>query len=159
MLDFGLVKVLDEAETQITADGTTTGTPSYMAPEIALGNPRVDGRTDIYSLGCVAYWLLTGSLVFEENGATATILAHVQKIPVPPSERSELDVPASLDRAIMMCLAKDPAQCPADVEALERILEDSVETVPWGREDAHNWWHTNIPQEVVPEVSESQLVP
>jgi eukaryotic-like serine/threonine-protein kinase len=159
VLDFGLVKVLDEAETQITADGTTTGTPSYMAPEIALGNPRVDGRTDIYSLGCVAYWLLTGSLVFEENGATATILAHVQKIPVPPSERCELDVPASLDRAIMMCLAKDPAQRPADVEALERILEDSVETVPWGREDAHNWWHTNIPQEVVPEVSESQLVP
>ena len=78
VLDFGLVKVLDSNEAGMTGEGATTGTPAYMAPEVALGNP-IDGRTDLYGLGCVAYWLLTGSLVFEEKGATATMLAHVQK--------------------------------------------------------------------------------
>jgi serine/threonine-protein kinase len=149
VLDFGLVKVLDEAETQLTAQGTTTGTPAYMAPEIALGNSYVDGRTDIYSLGCVAYWLLTGSLVFEENGATAMILAHVQKTPTPPSTKSELKVPTSLDRAIMMCLAKEPTQRPVDAEALARILQNNDETDPWTREDARRWWLTNVPEDVM----------
>jgi len=116
VLDFGLVKVLDEHETQMTVEGATTGTPAYMAPEMALGSSPVDGRTDLYGLGCVAYWLITGTLVFEEKGATAMMLAHLQKVPVAPSKRTEIMVPASLDRAIMMCLAKDPAQRPAGAE-------------------------------------------
>jgi serine/threonine-protein kinase len=151
VLDFGLVKILDETETQITAEGTTTGTPAYMAPEIALGNTRIDGRTDLYSLGCVAYWLLTGSLVFEENGATATILAHVQKAPVPPSTRSELKVPVSLDHAVLKCLAKDPAQRPADAGALLRILDECDEGNSWTRQDADAWWQTHMPEDVVAE--------
>ena len=144
--DFGLVKVLDETETQITAEGTTTGTPAYMAPEIALGSTRIDGRTDLYSLGCVAHWLLTGKLVFEENGATATILAHVQKVPVPPSTRSELKVPVALDQAVLKCLAKDPAQRPADAEELLRILEECDEGNFWTRQDADAWWQTHMPE-------------
>src|SRR5258708_39232679 len=71
VLDFGLVKVLDENETKITVEGATTGTPAYMAPETAMGNSPGDERTDRYGLGAVGYWLLTGSLVFEEKGATA----------------------------------------------------------------------------------------
>jgi serine/threonine-protein kinase len=149
VLDFGLVKVLDEAETQLTVQGTTTGTPAYIAPEIALGNSPVDGRADIYSLGCVAYWLLTGRLVFEENGATAMILAHVQKTPTPPSAKSELEVPTSLDRVIMMCLAKEPANRPDDAEALARILKNDKETGLWTREEARRWWLTNVPEDVI----------
>ena len=151
VLDFGLVKILDETETQITAEGTTTGTPAYMAPEIALGNTRIDGRTDLYSLGCVAYWLLTGRLVFEENGATATILAHVQKAPVPPSTRSELKVPASMDHVVLKCLAKDPAQRPADAGALLRLLDECDEGNFWTPQDADIWWQTHMPKDVVEE--------
>lgn len=158
VLDFGLVKVLDDTNTQITLEGTTTGTPAYMAPEIALQNAPVDGRADLYSLGCVAYWLLTGNLVFEENGATAMILAHVQKTPVPPSAKSELKVPASLDRAVMMCLAKERAQRPADAEELMRMLEDSNETGSWAREDARAWWRTNVPEGAGEKVRDGQLV-
>jgi serine/threonine-protein kinase len=120
-----------------------------MAPEIALGNTRIDGRTDLYSLGCVAYWLLTGGLVFEENGATATILAHVQKAPVPPSTRSELKMSASLDQAVLNCLAKDPAQRPADAGALLRILDECDESKSWTPQDADAWWQTHMPKDVV----------
>ena len=69
VLDFGLVKVLESDEPQMTVANATTGTPAYMAPELAMGAPDIDGRTDLYGLGCVAYWLLTGSLVFEEKGS------------------------------------------------------------------------------------------
>ena len=148
VLDFGLVKVLDEQETQITLDGATTGTPAFMAPEMAMGNSPVDGRTDLYGLGCVAYWLTTGSLVFEEKGATAMLLAHLQKTPVAPSQRTQTAVPATLERAIMMCLAKDPAQRPASADALVRMLESSDGAGSWTSEDAERWWRTHMPGEV-----------
>lgn len=151
VLDFGLVKVLDENETKLTLDGATTGTPAYMAPEMAMGSSPVDGRTDLYGLGCVAYWLTTGSLVFEEKGATAMMLAHLQKVPMAPSKRTEAGVvPASLDRAIMMCLAKDPAQRPASAEVLARMLE-SVDGSggSWTQENAERWWHTVMTEGVV----------
>jgi tRNA A-37 threonylcarbamoyl transferase component Bud32 len=148
VLDFGLVKVLDENETQITVEGATTGTPAYMAPEIALGSSRVDQRTDLYGLGCVAYWMITGSLVFEEKGATAMILAHLQKIPGLPSKKSQFNVPACLDRAIMMCLAKEPTERPAGAEVLARVLE-GCDVGSWTREDAECWWGANMPEDLV----------
>src|SRR5258708_7254797 len=143
VLDFGLVKVLDENETKITVEGATTGTPAYMAPETAMGSSPVDGRTDLYGLGCVGYWLLTGSLVFEEKGATAMLLAHLQKTPAAPSTRVGAAVPASLDRAIMMCLAKDPAQRPATADTLARLLGRSDAINSWTSEDAELWWRTH----------------
>jgi len=72
---------------------------------VALSHEPIDGRADLYGLGCVAYWLLTGCLVFEEKSSTATILAHVQSAPVSPSERSGIPVPASLERLTLACLA------------------------------------------------------
>jgi serine/threonine-protein kinase len=156
VLDFGLVKVLDQQETQITVDGGTTGTPAFMAPEIALGNSPIDGRTDLYGLGCVAYWLTTGNLVFDEKGATAMMLAHLQKTPVLPSKRCELPIPAALDRAIMMCLGKDAAQRPASAAALERLLENTEEFGDWSREDAELWWRTHVPSEVAAIASSEQ---
>jgi hypothetical protein len=77
------------------------------------------------------------------------ILAHVQKTPTPPSAKSELEVPTSLDRTIMMCLAKEPAERPDDAEALARILKNEEETGFWTRESAQRWWLTNVPEDVV----------
>ena len=159
VLDFGLVKVLDGNEAGMTGEGATTGTPAYMAPEVALGNP-IDGRTDLYGLGCVAYWLATGCLVFEEKGATATMLAHVSKAPVPPSQRSEMPVPASLERAILMCLEKDPANRPATAQALARMLDKCGDLGSWTPEDAERWWQTNRPENAVAEHDDDiQTVP
>src|SRR6266852_5624078 len=110
VLDFGLVKtIVSEEQTRVTAEGATAGTPAYMPPEVALSREQIDGRADLYGLGCVAYWLLTGCLVFEEKSSTATILAHVQNTPVAPSQRSRIPVPDSLERTILSCLAKSPA--------------------------------------------------
>jgi eukaryotic-like serine/threonine-protein kinase len=147
VLDFGLVKVLDESEAQLTMDGATTGTPAYMAPEMAMGNSPVDGRTDLYGLGCVAYWLLTGSLVFNEKGSTAMLLAHLQKTPVAPSKLVPGSIPQWVDHAVMMCLAKDPARRPASADMLAEMLEDNVGTASWTSADAENWWRNHMPSE------------
>lgn len=148
VLDFGLVKVLDNNDTQMTIEGATTGTPAYMSPEQALGK-SLDGRTDLYGLGCVAYWLITGSLVFEGKNAAAMMLAHLQKTPVSPSKRRDVAVPACLDRAIMMCLAKEPAERPNGAEVLSRLLEDCDDVGSWSREDAERWWETHMAENLV----------
>ena len=148
VLDFGLVKVLDSEDVGLTGEGATTGTPAYMAPEVSLGQ-SIDARTDLYALGCVAYWLTTGCLVFEEKGATATMLAHVRNTPIPPSERSEMPVPEWLDRTILMCLAKDPSKRPASAETLTQMLEDGVDAGSWTVKNAQDWWLTNMPENAV----------
>jgi serine/threonine-protein kinase len=145
VLDFGLVKVSDDRdETQLTMPGTTTGTPSYIAPELALGNPDIDGRTDLYGLGCIGYWLLTGRLVFEEAGGTAQMLAHLNKLPAPPSEKATSAVPKSLDQAILMCLAKNPDQRPASAEILAGLLDVCGDAGMWTRQEAQRWWLANM---------------
>src|SRR6266850_146214 len=116
VLDFGLVKTDAAAargETLLTSPEVTTGTPAYMAPEMALGETTIDHRADIYALGCVGYWLLTGRLVFEADTAVKMMLQHIQNIPEPPSRFSELEVPRELDDVLLACLAKKPADRPA----------------------------------------------
>ena len=155
VLDFGLVKtILGERDTHMTAEGGITGTPAYMPPEVALSRERIDGRADLYGLGCVAYWLLTGRLVFEEKTSTATILAHVQNTPAAPSQRSRIPVPDSLERTILSCLAKSPADRPADAEALSRLLADCTATGTWTQEEAESWWRTQLPQGTTPNAAE-----
>ena len=95
VLDFGLVKVVaaDGPEHSLaTAAGLTPGTPAYMAPEMALGE-SVDGRADLYALGCVAYYLLTGQVVFEADTPFQMVARHLRAEPVPPSLRTEVYVP------------------------------------------------------------------
>jgi hypothetical protein len=144
VLDFGLVKVLDGNGLELTLEGVTAGTPAYIAPELAMGSPNLDGRVDLYALGCVGYWLLTGGLVFEEKGATPMILAHLRNNPLPPSQKSELPVPPSLDRAILMCLAKEPENRPASAEVLARVLESCEGVGSWTADDAARWWHDHM---------------
>jgi len=147
VLDFGLVKHTDGGETtMLTQDGSSAGTPAYMAPEAAMGEEKVDGRLDLYSLGCVAYFLLTGRLVFEETNSTAMALAHVQKQPVPPSLRTELPVPPCLDEIILKCLEKKPDDRPVSASALRRMLEACTDIEPWTHETAHQWWLEHLPE-------------
>src|SRR4029079_6985971 len=99
VLDFGLVKIKassargDESQTLATRENSTPGTPAYMAPEVILGDSEVDRRADVYSLGCVTYFLLTGELVFEADTSMKMLMQHLHAQPTPPSERTELQVP------------------------------------------------------------------
>ena len=130
----------------MTVDGVTTGTPAYLPPEMALGARDIDGRADLYSLGCVAYFLLTGSLVFDESSAVALAIAHTQKKPVPVSQRAEVPVPAGLEAIVMQLLEKDPAnRIPTAAETARRLrlLRDVPE---WCPERAAEWWETNLPE-------------
>lgn len=145
VLDFGLVKNISPEEAlHLTTDGISAGTPAYMAPEIAMGEDNIDGRADIYGLGCVAYFLLTGAPVFNEKTATATTLAHVQKTPLPPSQKSEMDIPEGLERIILRCLAKKPEDRPQTARELSRLLEASG-VAEWTQESAGEWWQTYLP--------------
>jgi eukaryotic-like serine/threonine-protein kinase len=141
VLDFGLVKptTLQVGEhSMATAAGLTPGTPAYMAPEMALGE-RVDGRADIYALGCVAYYLLTGKLVFEGENLFQVVVKHLQDEPVPPSRRTEHVVPAALDAVVLACLVKDPNHRMRSAAELRRALA-SVELPAWGEDDAAQGW-------------------
>ena len=147
VLDFGLVKHVATTSTEQsmeTAAGMTPGTPAYLAPEMALGNP-VDGRADLYALGCVAYFLLTGKLVFEAETPIQMIARHLHDVPVPPSRRSELPVPAALDQLILACLAKKPEERPASAAALARALAAIDAGGQWDEELALRWWEVNRP--------------
>ena len=132
VLDFGLVKHSEASgRSMLTLEGVTAGTPGFMAPEIALGNPGVDGRSDLYSLGCVAYYLLTGQHVFSGETPVATVLAHVQTPPDPPSARAEFPIPPALDRVVLECLAKEPSGRPASASVLDRRLAECVPSDAW----------------------------
>ncbi len=146
VLDFGLVKETTEVGSQpdVTAPGAAAGTPAFMAPEMALGNPDVDGRADIYALGCVAYWLLTGQHVFSGATPVATILSHVRETPAAPSSRTETPVPAELDALILDCLAKDPGDRPQTTAEIVARL-DEMQVPAWTDEDARRWWALHGP--------------
>ena len=147
VLDFGLVKDFETpGATMLTMDGSAAGTPAYMAPEIALGRRDVDGRADIYSLGCVAYYLLTGQPVFAGNTPVATALAQVNETPVPPSERSEFRIPPTLETLILECLAKDPALRPLSAAELDRRIASVFPDEAWTPAAAHAWWELHHPQ-------------
>src|SRR5690606_11921480 len=112
VVDFGLVRINAPMElaTSIihTGEGKILGTPAYLAPETVTGSREVDGRADLYSLGCVAYFLLTGQNIFEAGSAMSMAVAHVTEPPVPPSQKADQPIPVELDELVLQCLAKDP---------------------------------------------------
>ncbi|MFN7933733.1 MAG: serine/threonine-protein kinase [Bryobacteraceae bacterium] len=146
VLDFGLAKSLASREQEhLTKSGTTLGTPAFMAPEAATGLETLNGQADIYSLGCVAFYLLTGSLVFPKREGLAAAVAHVQEAPVPPSTRTELPVPKALDDIVLRCLEKDPNLRPAGCAELARMFEESIDRESWSQSEARTWWESNRP--------------
>jgi serine/threonine-protein kinase len=155
VLDFGLVKALQSPfETRLTMAGETSGTPAFMAPEQVRSEPDVDARADIYGVGCVAYYLLTGTLVFDERSPMSMALAHVEKEPEPPSNRTELPIPASLERIVMACLEKKPEDRPQSAAELAQLLDDCTDIPEWTQADANRWWSLHRPA-TTPEKPES----
>jgi eukaryotic-like serine/threonine-protein kinase len=147
VLDFGLVKSVAATGVEHSIEtgvGMAPGTPAYIAPEMALGE-RVDGRADLYALGCVAYYLLTGRLVFEASNPIQMIARHLQDAPVPPSRCSELPVPPELDELVLACLAKKPEDRPPTAEGLGRSLAAIDAGGTWDEERATRWWQVNQP--------------
>jgi serine/threonine-protein kinase len=145
LLDFGLVKSVDEGETQmqLTAAGTLTGTPAYMPPERVLGEPA-DDRSDLYSLGCVAYWMLTGKPLFTGE-PMAVMIHHARTTPKPPSTLVTRPIPDRLEQIVMACLEKTPDKRPASALELWRRLGDVPLDAPWTPERAESWWTEHVP--------------
>ena len=154
VLDFGLVKALGEGEKQdvmLTAPNATAGTPAYMAPEMVLGTTRVDHRADIYALGCVAYWLLTGRLVFEAPNAMQVMIQHANAVPLAPSVRVELPIPPAIDAVVLSCLAKNPDDRPRSARELATRLGAAIgEPGGWSQEEALRWWERHRPESARP---------
>jgi serine/threonine-protein kinase len=150
VLDFGLVKLdsaqrVDEQAVKLSADGSTSGTPGFMAPEVVLGSATTDHRVDLYSLGCVAYWLLTGKLVFEGNTPMEVMIEHARTPATRPSMRGELAIPPAFEDLVMECLEKDPARRPANAEAIIARLDLIPPAEAWTSERAERWWSSNRP--------------
>ncbi len=148
VLDFGIAKAASDtssSDTALTMGNVIHGTPAFIAPEQALGGVELDARADIYSTGCVAFWLLTGGLVFTADTPMKLLMAHAHTVPEPPSTKTNVAIPPALDALVMSCLAKEREQRPASArELLERL--DAVKlTTPWTEARAREWWSSHLP--------------
>jgi eukaryotic-like serine/threonine-protein kinase len=144
VLDFGLVKSVEAKPSEhsmATAAGLTPGTPAYMAPEMVLGE-QVDGRADIYAVGCVAYYMLTGQVVFEAENSVQMLARHMMAAPVPPSERAKISLPRELERLVLACLEKKPDRRPRTAAELSSALA-AIEITPWNEARAAEWWQAH----------------
>ena len=155
VLDFGLVKLdtaglggngaAGQSDVKLSSEGSASGTPAFMAPEVVLGAADTDHRVDLYALGCVAYWMLTGKLVFEGRSGVEVMYHHAHTPPPRPSARSELAIPAPLEELVMESLEKDPGHRPASAEAVStRLVAVPLES-PWTAERAERWWAMHRP--------------
>ncbi len=145
VLDFGLVKPRHVDGFQLTADQVVSGTPAFMSPEQVLGGKELDGRSDLYAVGCVAYWLLTAQWVFTGGNAIQVMMAHARAAPVPPSQRTELPIAADLEGVVMACLEKNPANRPPSADALADALANTSVNGAWTQALARRWWDRHAP--------------
>jgi serine/threonine protein kinase len=120
-----------------------------MAPEAILGE-GVDRRADVYALGCLMYFLLTGKILFEADTSMRLLLKHVQEIPLPPSRRTEQSIPRDIDEVVMACVHKDPNRRPRDAGELLHLISDSRITGDWDHRAAQSWWESHLPQFTMP---------
>ena len=151
VLDFGLVQTRKvDVSTAVTETLATAqqliGTPAYMAPEVILGKDDVDRRADVYAIGCVAFYLLTGTRVFEDGNQMQALIDHVHTEPVSPSTRLGRPLPKELDRLVLDCLRKKPDDRPQDAaELLDRVVAANV-TGAWSNGHARVWWEARLPE-------------
>jgi serine/threonine-protein kinase len=141
VLDFGLVKAVNvEGQLELTGGNATLGTPLYMSPEAVASPGKVDARSDLYSLGAVAFHLLTGETVFFGSTIGEVMMQQVKVLPEKPSARLSEPLSPDLEELIMSCLAKRPANRPANARELEAALGRCSAASHWGREEAEAWW-------------------
>jgi serine/threonine-protein kinase len=143
LLDFGLVQTHGDGERadHRTLENTIAGTPAYMSPEQANAQQNLDARSDIYSLGAVSYFLLTGQPPFVRSTPYQTLLAHLHDRAIPIDQFCP-NVPADLQRVVLRCLEKDPARRFTNVQQMERALTDCQLGTPWTEEQPAAWWQT-----------------
>jgi serine/threonine-protein kinase len=140
LLDFGLVRpAAPRRAAHLSVEGEILGTPLFMSPEQATGGREVDERSDIYSLGAVAYYLLTGRPPFEGDGGIAVLIAHARDPVVPPT-RVRPGIPEDLERVVLRCLTKDAAERYPDAASLERALGACACVGKWDQDQAARWW-------------------
>jgi serine/threonine-protein kinase len=141
VLDFGLVKIVEEpSAAKLTADHVVSGTPLYMAPEQALGDEKIDARSDLYALGAIAYHMLAGQPPFDDANPMAVMIAHARQEVLPISSH-RVDVPDDLQQVVLRCLAKSPADRYANAKELERALAACAAADEWDARKAAVWWH------------------
>jgi serine/threonine-protein kinase len=149
VLDFGIAgrtqHLVETGALGLTRDNVLLGTPAYIAPEQAVGGSGVDSRADIYAVGCVAYFLLTGQLVFTADTPVGVVVHHAHTPPTPPSDRTEMPIPPALDQLVMACLAKNPGNRPQSAKELSRKLTDITGLEPWTDDRAREWWELREP--------------
>jgi serine/threonine-protein kinase len=146
LLDFGLVRSHTEGSgaDNLTQEGAVAGTPAYMSPEQADGKKDLDSRSDIYSLGAVAYYLLTARPPFVRPTPLQTFIAHLCDAPA-PLDQLRADVPADLQAVVLRCLEKDPDRRFADARSLDKALAACCVAGLWTEERAADWWHGQTP--------------
>ena len=147
VLDFGLVKESEVPEADLTRDGAAVGTPLYMAPEAASASGEIDARADLYSLGVVAYFLLSGVQPFFGVNAREVMRRHMEERPRSPSERLGEPINNEIEALVLMLLAKDPGSRPPSARAVEEMLDQVIEPMigRWTDEEGDAWWRTNAP--------------
>ncbi|MGE3164009.1 MAG: serine/threonine-protein kinase [Planctomycetota bacterium] len=145
VLDFGLVKSL-HGDLQVTSeiDGTLVGSPLYLSPEAIRGQP-VDSRADLYALGAVGYYLLTGLPLFDATSPFEVLGLQITASPLPPSLRTGRPFPRDLEMLVLACLAKDPGMRPASATELQSRLRECEHAGTWGHDDAARWWAEHAP--------------
>jgi serine/threonine-protein kinase len=144
LLDFGLVRpAATHHAAHLSTEGQILGTPQFMSPEQATSGGELDERSDIYSLGAVAYFLVTGRPPFEGDDGISVLIAHARDPVLPPS-RIRPGIPTDLEHVILRCLAKASADRFADAESLERALGECACAADWGRDRAAGWWRSNV---------------
>jgi eukaryotic-like serine/threonine-protein kinase len=143
VLDFGLVKAVHLGAAGGMKANAVVGTPHFMSPEAVEKPETVDSRGDLYSLGAVGYWLLTGKTLFDRNVIEDLLVCQVKESPPPPSERLGKPLSPDLADLLMQCLAKQPEQRPRSAEALDQALAGCVSAGTWTPQDAEQWWQAN----------------
>ena len=139
VLDFGLVKDVTASDSRLTREDIVAGTPQYLAPETIRDGTASDPRSDVYALGAVAYFLLTGTPLFQGR-PMVVIQSHLSTVPEPPSTRLGRFLPSKLERLVLDCLEKDPALRPETADALAARLAACDDVSPWTPADAKSWW-------------------
>jgi serine/threonine-protein kinase len=144
LLDFGLAKPTFEqrGQVQLTMEGTVTGSPLFMSPEQASGDESVDARSDIYSLGAVMYYMLTGQPPFLADNPLKVMIAHASQEVVPPRKLNP-EIPLELEEIVLRCLEKDPEHRYQEVAGLQRALRELTFEEAWTSDLAADWWSCN----------------